>query len=64
MMFLGEDCGSVWKFGLEKPLSTYSFGLFCGSFDDDKGIESNTDNRGLTCEVSKGSLRVPQRLYV
>lgn len=39
-------------------------GLFRGSFDDDQSIESNTDKKGLTWEVSEGSLRVPQRLYV
>lgn len=42
--------------GLNRP--------FRGSFDDDQSIESNIDNRGLTWEVSEGSLRVPQRLYV
>lgn len=29
-------------------------------FDDDQSIQSNTDNRGLTWEVSERTLRVPK----
>lgn len=35
-------------------------GLFWGILDDN--VERGADDRGLACEVSEGSLRVPQRL--
>lgn len=36
-------------------------GLFYGSLAD-KSVESYADGRGLACEVSEGSLRVPETL--
>lgn len=32
--------------------------LFCRLLED-RNVESNTDIRGLACEISEGSLRVP-----
>ena len=42
----------LWNFGLEKPLSVESSGLFCRSLDG-KTVESRAEHGGLACEVAE-----------
>lgn len=58
MLFLGRTVEGFWSFGLEKPLSAWSLVSYS------VGTWRNADGGGLACEVSEGSLRIPQRHYL
>lgn len=53
-LVLGEDCGSVWNFGLKKLLSAQSLMSSCGSLEH-KSAERNSNKGGLAYEVANGS---------
>lgn len=59
-MFVGRVVRELLTFGLEKHLSVHTLLGHCGNLEGNS--ECGVDDRSLDCEVSEGSLTVPQRL--
>lgn len=59
--FCGEDCGSIWNFGLERALNVQSLMRCCGNLEDN--AESNENDGDLTCDISERHLKIPQVLW-